>query len=136
MALDGQANLQANLQTNLQARLIATGLREAWGTAFATRDINALVALYSEDALFFGSTATLYRGRSGVRVYFETLRKDIVLDAFEPAEISLASAGIIIAAGYWNFLFDGQLRPYRLTWTIVREEAEWRIAAHHASPRD
>ena len=110
-------------------------IRDAWSAAFRVRDINALVNLYAEDALFFGSTAVLYRGCGGVRAYFATLREDVTLEDFEPAQVSLANADTIFAAGYWSFRFGGALRPYRLTWTIVRNGDKWLIAAHHASPR-
>lgn len=117
------------------AEPIVAALQEAWAQAFAARDIGAMTSLYCDDALFFGSTAVLYRGRGGVRAYFATLRKDIVLEGFEHFESSMRRHDLIIAAGYWRFRFGAEVRPYRLTWTLLHEDGAWRIAAHHASPR-
>lgn len=121
--------------TASEAKLIVAWLQESWRRAFLARDANALAALYTKDALFFGSTPDLYLGRDGVRDYFATLRADVVLDAFDTQQVVQASEDTIIAAGYWQFLFGGEARPYRLTWTIVRRDGQWLIAAHHASPR-
>ena len=60
---------------------------------------------------------------------------DVALDDFPPQEVHRSGPDTIIAAGYWRFLFGGEARPYRLTWTIVRSDGQWLIAAHHASPR-
>ena len=117
------------------AEPIVAALQAAWAAAFAARDIGALVALYAEDALFFGSTAPLYRGRGGVRTYFATLRTDIVLEEFERFESRMHSDALIVAAGYWRFRFGAQTRPFRLTWTLIPENGQWKIATHHASPR-
>ena len=114
---------------------IATRFRDLWSRAFAARDIDAIVSLYSEDALLFGSTPDLFLGREGVRAYFAGLRADVALDDFPRQDVHRSGPDTIIAAGYWRFFFGGEARPYRLTWTIVRSDGEWRIAAHHASPR-
>ena len=114
---------------------IASQFRQAWSVAFRARDVTALAALYTQDALFFGSTAELYRGREGVLAYFSTLQRDVALLAFEPQDVIPAGPDTIVAAGYWQFRFGSEARPYRLTWTLVRRNGQWLIAAHHASPR-
>ncbi len=114
---------------------IAARVREAWSRAFAARDIEALAALYDEDALFFGSTPDLCLGRDGARAYFSTLPADVVLDDFPAQETRRTGPDTIVAAGCWRFLFGGEARPYRLAWTLARRGGQWLIAAHHASAR-
>ena len=114
----------------------AARLRQAWTEAFAARDVEALASLYAGKAQFFGSTEVLHLGKAGVREYFATLRNDIELAAFEPPQVTALSPDLIVCAGYWSFRFGGDLRAYRLTWTLVREGERWAIAAHHASPRE
>ncbi len=121
--------------TPASANAVAEELRKAWARAFRARDAEALANLYTQEAMFFGSTPDLYRGRDGVRAYFSTLRADVTLDEFEPGDVVQTGEDTMIAAGYWQFLFGTELRRYRLTWTIVQQSAGWLIAAHHASPR-
>ncbi len=117
------------------AQSLAARFRDAWSRAFHARDIDALAALYAPDALFFGSVPDLFCGRAGVRGYFASLRADIVLEEFSVPAVAQAGPDAIITAGYWRFRFGGEIRPYRLTWTLARRDGEWLIAAHHASPR-
>ena len=52
---------------------VVAEIQRRWAEAFARADPGALASLYAEDALFFGSMPDLYRQRSGVQHYFETL---------------------------------------------------------------
>mgnify|MGYP003342631553 CR=1 FL=1 len=117
------------------AEPIVNEIQAAWAAAFRARDFEAMASLYTQTALFFGSTAALYCGRGGVKTYFATLRHDITLDEFERFESIELRRDLIIAAGYWRFTFGTETRPYRLSWTIVRDGDAWKIASHHASPR-
>jgi ketosteroid isomerase-like protein len=49
---------------------IVSAIIENWSAAFGKLDAEALAALYSKSAFFFGSNPTLYRGRDGVAAYF------------------------------------------------------------------
>lgn len=116
-----------------QEAAIARGLRARWALAFALRDLDRLCALYAPDALFFGSTPELFRGRAGVRAYFAGLAPDVTLEAFEEPELVRIAPGVFATAGFWRFRFGAEPRRYRLTWAIAAREEGWVIAQHHAA---
>ncbi len=112
---------------------IAGDLRVRWAQAFAARDHDALVGLYVPEALFFGSTPQLFRGREGVRAYFAGLSPDVVLEAFEEPALERLSPGLFATAGFWRFRFGAEPRLYRLTWVVAERDGGWLIAQHHAA---
>lgn len=107
----------------------------AWVDAFNSHDLDRHVALYTDDALLFGSTDELYRGRDGVRAYFGKLPADASVRNYPPPVIRHLDDGTAITAGYVDFADGERLLPYRMTWTLVRRGGEWKIAQHHGSPR-
>ena len=56
-----------------EANEIASAVITNWSAGFGKLDAEALAALYSKSAFFFGSNPTLYRGRDGVKAYFDGL---------------------------------------------------------------
>ncbi|MCC8966600.1 DUF4440 domain-containing protein, partial [Bradyrhizobium sp. Pear76] len=54
-----------------EADEIASAIIARWSAGFGKLDADALAALYSKSAFFFGSNPTLYRGRDGVKAYFD-----------------------------------------------------------------
>jgi ketosteroid isomerase-like protein len=46
---------------------------EKWSAAFNRLDAATLASLYSNNAFFFGSKSSLYRGNDGVAAYFNAL---------------------------------------------------------------
>jgi uncharacterized protein (TIGR02246 family) len=115
-------------------------MQRRWADAFARADADALAALYTDDALFFGSMPDLYLGASGVRRYFETLPKGYENAAFTDTEAVEIGADLIVSAGFVTFTgeHDGERFSvlYRMSWTLVRAGGNWRIASHHASPKN
>lgn len=110
-------------------------LRYQWVEAFNSRDLDKHVSLYTENAMLFGSKDELYRGQSGIRRYFGALPANAcVRDYPTPAVVHL-SEDVAVTAGYIDFADGETLLPYRLTWSVVRQEGNWRIAQHHGSPR-
>jgi uncharacterized protein (TIGR02246 family) len=119
---------------------IVAQIQRRWAAAFARADADALASLYIEDALFFGSMPDLYCGRSGVRQYFETLAKGYEGAAFADTHTVEISPDLIVSAGFVTFTGerDGERFSllYRMSWTLVRSGEQWRIASHHASPKN
>ena len=115
---------------------IAADLRARWSRAFAVRDLEGLVALYAQDALFFGSTPHLFKGHEGVRDYFAGLSPDVTLEAFEEPELVSVAPGAFATAGFWRFRFGAEPRRYRLTWVVAERDGGWRIVQHHAARCD
>jgi uncharacterized protein (TIGR02246 family) len=119
---------------------IVAQIQRRWAAAFARADADALASLYIEGALFFGSMPDLYCDGSGVRQYFETLAKGYEGAAFADTHTVEISPDLIVSAGFVTFTGerDGERFSllYRMSWTLVRSGEQWRIASHHASPKN
>jgi uncharacterized protein (TIGR02246 family) len=119
---------------------IVAQMQGRWAAAFARADADGLAALYTDDALFFGSKPELYLRASGVRRYFETLAKGYEAAAFADTQAVEIGADLIVCAGFVTFTGerDGERFSvlYRMSWTLVRAGGDWRIASHHASPKN
>jgi hypothetical protein len=109
----------------------AVGTR--WTEAFNAGDVSGLVALYTKDALFYGSTAPLFKGQDGVRMYFSHLPPGLKARMGERSVVAIDS-NVILSSGLVEFTRpDGTVAPYRLTLVLVRVGDQWFIAQHHAS---
>jgi uncharacterized protein (TIGR02246 family) len=117
---------------------IVSAIVAKWCAGFAALDAAALSSLYSKNAFFFGSNPKLYRGREGVADYFNGLprwRKPSAVFS----EVNAAQAGpdLINMAATISFDLAGE-RPdlvVKMSWVIVREDGDWKIANHHASAK-
>ena len=117
-----------------------TQMQFRWAEAFARADVAALASLYAEDALFFGSMPDLYRQSGGVRRYFERLPRGYEGAAFGETHAVEINPDLIVSAGFVTFTGerDGDRFSllYRMSWTLVRNGGKWKIASHHASPKN
>jgi ketosteroid isomerase-like protein len=118
----------------------AAALEAKWGAPFAKWDLDALAALYTKDALFFGSAPGLFIVQDGVKTYFSKLPKSVFKSAaFSDQHVIRLSSGIIVAAGFVTFAHEmnGQTSqlPFRITFPSVQQVMECTIAAYHASPK-
>jgi hypothetical protein len=81
---------------------------------------------------------SLYRGRDGVKAYFNALPRwksptvqfsDVVTAPVGPDVINLAAtASFAVREEALNL-------SVKLTWVIVRENGEWKIISHHVSSK-
>jgi len=119
---------------------IVAHMQRRWAEAFARADADALASLYTGDALFFGSMPDLYLQRSGVRRYFETLPKGYEGAAFGETQTVKINPNLIVSAGFVTFTGERAgarfCLLYRMSWTLTRSGEDWRIASHHASPKN
>jgi len=118
----------------------AAALEAKWGAPFAKWDLDALAALYTKDALFFGSTPDVFIVQDGVKTYFSKLPKGVFKSAaLSDQHVIRPSSGVIVAAGFVTFAHEmnGQTSqlPFRITLTMVHQGRDWTIAAYHASPK-
>jgi ketosteroid isomerase-like protein len=117
---------------------ILAGITEKWAAGFSKLDAGALASLYSNNAFFFGSNPTLYRGRDGVRAYFDALPR-WAAPAVQFTEVRTAQAGpdLINFAGTANFDLGDVAPPLsvKITWVITREDGDWKIVSHHVSSK-
>jgi uncharacterized protein (TIGR02246 family) len=110
-------------------------LHEQWIAAFNAHDLDRHMELYTADALLFGSVDELKKGREAIRRYFQGRGPEVHVKSYPMPLVIHLSEDVAIAAGHVDFA-DGLLPlPYRLTWTLVKENNNWRIAQHHGSPR-
>ncbi len=117
---------------------IASDIMARWADTFTRFDPEAQASLYSKHAFFFGSNPTLYRGRDGVASYFKALPQwNSRAVRFSDVNASQVSPDMINFAAIASFDVDGTPRlSVKITWVIVREDGDWRIANHHVSSRE
>jgi uncharacterized protein (TIGR02246 family) len=114
---------------------IVNGIIEQWSAGFSKFDADALALLYSKQAFFFGSNPRLYRGRDGVAAYFNGLPKwNSRAVRFTDVNAAQVSPDLVNFAATASFDVDGAPRlSVKITWVIVREDGDWKIASHHVS---
>jgi ketosteroid isomerase-like protein len=121
-----------------EADEIVSAIMAKWSAGFGRLDATTLASLYSEAAFFFGSNPTLYRGRDGVSAYFNGLprwRSPAV--QFSDVNAAQVAPDVINMAGIATF-FLGESDPtlsVKITWVIIREGGDWKIASHHVSSK-
>ncbi|MDH2381653.1 nuclear transport factor 2 family protein [Bradyrhizobium sp. CER78] len=117
---------------------IASAMIASWSAGFSKLDADALAALYSKSAFFFGSNPTLYRGRDGVKAYFDGLpRWHAPRARFSDIRTERVNADLVNMAGVASFFLDGDAPALavKITWVIAREDGDWKIVCHHVSSR-
>ncbi|PAY05514.1 DUF4440 domain-containing protein [Bradyrhizobium sp. UFLA03-84] len=115
---------------------IVSAIIAKWSAGFSRLDADALSALYSKSAFFFGSNPTLYRGRDGVKAYAEGLpRWHAPRVQFSEIRTARVNADLVNMAGIASFFLDGDAPALvvKITWVIAREDGDWKIACHHVS---
>ncbi|MGY4479400.1 YybH family protein [Bradyrhizobium sp. USDA 3364] len=119
-----------------EAHDIASAIIARWSAGFGKLDANALAALYSKSAFFFGSNPTLYRGRDGVKAYFDGLpRWPAPRAQFSEVRTERINDGLVNMAAIVSFFLDGDAPSLivKITWVIAREDGDWKIVCHHVS---
>ena len=112
----------------------AAAVRANWEHVYNSADADKFVALYTKDALLFGSTAQLFAGPDGVRAYFSKLPAGIKAKMGDQQAIAIGP-NVLLSSGFAHFtLKDGTVLPFRLTFAIVKVDGQWLIAQHHGSP--
>jgi uncharacterized protein (TIGR02246 family) len=115
-------------------------IAEQWAAAFSKGDLDALMSLYDEDALMWGTSASKMRkGSSAIRQYYDQLLK-----AFPGIRVSLAEtsprvygeAGV--NSGSYTMrrvLHDGRVNvtSARFTMIYIWRGGKWLIVDHHSS---
>ena len=109
-------------------------LRRHWIEAFNSHDLDAHVALYTPDALLFGSNDTLHRGHAAIRSYFGGRPPGARVHSYPAPQTVFLTDDVAVTAALVDFADGDTLLPYRLTWTVVRRDGGWKIAQHHGSP--
>lgn len=111
---------------------------DQWSAAYSANDRDALVALYTPDAILLGTTSpVISEGVEGIRKYFQELpgsgRKNTIV---ERRTIVLSETSVV-GTGFYNFARAAENdtpRPSRFTMVVVKRDGRWMIAHHHSSP--
>ncbi len=109
---------------------------EKWSAAFNRLDAAALAQLYSNNAFFFGSKSSLYRGKEGVAAYFNALpRWPSPTVQFTDVTTAAVNDDLINFAATASFVVEEGAAPLavKITWVIAREDGGWKIVSHHVS---
>jgi uncharacterized protein (TIGR02246 family) len=110
-------------------------LHAAWVAAFNSHDLDRHMACYTTDATLFGSVDDLQIGIDAIRAYFSKVPDQVWVKAYKMPRVSQISPEVAVTAGHVDFANGEEPMPYRMTWVLVRQNGNWRIAQHHGSPR-
>ena len=117
----------------------AVAVQRSWKTAFEARDLGRLCGLYAEETAFYGSTEVFYTSPEGIKTYFTLLPRAFTRCDYAIPHIVPLGPDAMAATGEVMFYTeaDGVVteRPFRMTHVLLRQDGEWKIATHHASPR-
>ena len=113
---------------------------QKWAAAFNASDVDAIVALYSPDALFLGTgSRTVVLDPKGIREYFE---RALLTDRPRGAKLLSHSSrvlddGAVVITGLdeTTLVRDGKTvsSPGRVTFIVAKRGAEWKIVHFHRS---
>ncbi|MFB9123489.1 SgcJ/EcaC family oxidoreductase [Paraburkholderia dipogonis] len=115
-------------------------VQAAWNAGARHWNADALAAVYTADALFFGGRPGQSVGTGAIREYFASYEGVIDSATLELVEQQIVRLGTqcFLAQGYGEFSFTlsgGRMSRSRLRTTLViaLQDGEWRIRQHHFS---
>ena len=108
-------------------------------SAFTNSDVDGIVNLFSEDAIFWGTgSAELVEDTAGIRLYFSGLSKRPSGQALARAQnfsiMELSSESVLIS-GMWEVVPQGQKTgtPLRISMALSLQDGIWKIVQFHNS---
>ncbi len=110
-------------------------LHKRWIEVFNSHDLDAHVALYTEDAMMFGAIPELVIGREAIKTYFGGRGPKVHVAKYPFPRVVMLRDDVAATATHVDFADGDTPMPYRLTWMLVKQDGNWRIAQHHGSPR-
>ena len=117
----------------------ASAIVDQWSATYSANDRNALVKLYTPDAILLGTTDQVAtRGTEEIREYFVALDKGGRKNTLKERDIIVLGPEAVVVTGFYDFARKEQNyepRPSRFTMVVVKRDGVWMIAHHHSSPR-
>ena len=110
-------------------------LHKRWIEVFNSHDLDAHVALYTEDAMMFGAIPELVIGRDAIKTYFGGRGPKVHVAKYPFPRVVMLRDDVAATATHVDFADGDTPMPYRLTWMLIKQDGNWRIAQHHGSPR-
>ena len=108
-------------------------------SAFTNSDVDGIVNLFSEDAIFWGTgSAELVEDTAGIRLYFSGLRKPPFGQELARAQnfsIMELSSDSVLISGIWEVVPQGQNTgtPLRISMALSLQDGIWKIVQFHNS---
>lgn len=107
--------------------------------AFTRSDAPAVVALFAEDALFWGTgSKTLVEDTAGIRQYFSNLEGGTpgrnIASALDYS-VQVLSGTDVLVSGMWQIQFNGNPEgtPLRVSMAVSLRDGQWKIVQFHNS---
>lgn len=119
----------------------AQAVADRFIASFTAGDLEATVALFTPDALFFGTTmGEVGTTTDAVRAYFSRAFAARASVLVKSASITASAATVlsddaVVMAGRWQVERPGVLSLNRFTMVMRRDGDDWKIAHFHSSPR-
>ena len=116
----------------------ASEVIDRWAEAITANDINAVVKLYTPDALLHGiSSPKLYAGSESIREYFKTSPEIANKVTITERHMIILAEAAVMGIGFYQFdLFQEGIRAPRMarfTFVMVKRGNDWLITHHHSS---
>ena len=111
----------------------ASELLQKWTSAIKNGDPKQVTKLYDENGILLGTFSPKERvGHELILEYFEGLLKS-------PVEVQIVSEhphvfeSSAVNSGLYNFITDSKTINARFSFVYSKNDAEWKIIAHHSS---
>ena len=116
----------------------ASAVIDRWAAAISANDANAVVKLYTSDALLHGlSSPKLHAGSEAIRAYFGAAPESGKKVTIGERHMVVLADAAVMGVGLYQFdlLQNGTRVPRsaRFTFVVVKRGADWLIAHHHSS---
>lgn len=110
----------------------------AWRAAYNSRDPALIVALYDQEAVFWGTTAkTVSTNPAAIAEYFKDAKKRPDARVTIGEQHIRVYGDVAISTGYYTFtdMRDGKsvTNPSRDTFVYLHRDGKWLIIDHHSS---
>jgi|TARA_B110000240_G_scaffold157110_1_gene174707 hypothetical protein len=135
IAFAGSSTAQGEDDRNLQAEDVF----HSFLSAFTNSDVDGIVNLFSENAIFWGTgSAELVEDTAGIRLYFSGLSKRPPGQALARAQnfsIMELSNDSVLISGMWEVVPQGQKTgtPLRISMALSLQDGVWKIVQFHNS---
>lgn len=117
----------------------ANAVIDRWSATYSANDRDALVSLYTADAILLGTTSPIVsKGTVGLQKYFEALPGSGRKNAITERYTIVLNDDAVVGTGFYTFTRaadNDTPRPSRFTMLVVKRDGKWLIAHHHSSPR-
>jgi len=133
--------VSTNTLSTSAATELCAALESRWIQCTLSADIEGLARLFHDDVVFLGSNPKMYVGQAALKDYLAGVKMGGGLTIeFKDRQLQVLSPNVFASTSYVYFCNRAGEAPvyfrWAISWTVVDDGSEWKIAQHHASPRD